>query len=55
MKLNKYFNSSIALSKFLIYLHNKGIDKLHVSSEYLSYNLVKQSLKIIKKKNLNLL
>tara|TARA_B110000114_G_scaffold167366_1_gene189322 strand:- start:10 stop:723 length:714 start_codon:yes stop_codon:yes gene_type:complete len=50
MKLKKYFSNSKELSEFLIYAHQKGIRKIHVSREYNSYKLLLQSLKLIKKK-----
>ena len=45
MKFKKYFNNSNTLSKFLDYAYKKGIKQLHVSNEYNSYNLLKNSLK----------
>ena len=52
MKLKKYFTNSNDLSKFLDYAHQKELDKLHVSNEYSSYNLLIKSLKKINKRNL---
>jgi len=49
MKLKNYFSTSKELAKFLIYAHQKGINQLHVSSEYNSYPLLLKSLKLIKK------
>lgn len=50
MKLRKYYNNKDNLSKFLNYVHQKGIRYLHVSSEYSSYNLLVKSLRMIHKK-----
>ncbi len=55
MKFNKYFNNSNSLSKFLDYAYKKGIKQLHISNEYNSYNLLKNSLKKINKRKFTLI
>lgn len=55
MKFKKYFNNSNTLSKFLDYAYKKGIKQLHVSNEYNSYNLLKNSLKKINKRKFTLI
>jgi len=55
MKINKNFKTKEKLADYLNYAHSLGIKYLHVSNEYKSYGLLKKSLNIVKKKNLNLL
>ena len=45
MKLKKYFHNIHSLSDFLNYAHKKGINKLHLSFEYSSYNWIIKYLK----------
>ena len=43
MKQHKYFSKSKDLSNFLVYAHQNGIKKIHVSDEYDSYKLLVKS------------
>lgn len=54
MKINQNYETKKQLADYLNYAHTIGIKYLHVSDEYQSYQILKKSLKIVKKKNLNL-
>lgn len=50
MRLAESMQTAADVAVFLIYLHKSGINQLHVSDEYESYQLLCDSLKIVKKR-----